>query len=205
MKWRASQIGKLMTNDRSGKNVGQTAINFVNQIAKQDFFGYESPVINRYLDKGTNQELESIQLLNAVRFEDFHKNAVRKTNEFITGECDIETVSSIIDIKTSWSLDTFPELPEEIDSKDYEWQGRAYMWLYNKPEFELVYCMVSTWDEFLTQYDDRLLHKVDHIDPAKRITSIKFERDLELEERMIERVKWANEYYKERINKLNKK
>jgi predicted MarR family transcription regulator len=96
-------------------------------------------------------------------------------------------------------------LPEEIDSKDYEWQGRAYMWLYNKPEFELVYCMVSTWDEFLTQYDDRLLHKVDHIDPAKRITSIKFERDLELEERMIERVKWANEYYKERINKLNKK
>lgn len=205
MKWRASQIGKLMTNDRSGKNVGQTAINFVNQIAKQDFFGYESPVINRYLDKGTNQELESIQLLNSVRFEDFHKNAVRKTNEFITGECDIETVSSIIDIKTSWSLDTFPELPEEIDSKDYEWQGRAYMWLYNKPEFELVYCMVSTWDEFLTQYDDRLLHKVDHIDPAKRITSIKFERDLELEERMIERVKWANEYYKERINKLNKK
>ena len=118
MKWRASQIGKLMTNDRSGKNIGQTAINYINQIAKEDFFGYESPVINRYLDKGTNQELESIQLLNAVRFEDFQKNAVRKSNEFITGECDIETVSSIIDIKTSWSLDTFPELPEEIDSKD---------------------------------------------------------------------------------------
>lgn len=205
MKWRASQIGKLMTNDRSGKNIGQTAINYINQIAKEDFFGYESPVINRYIDKGTNQELESIQLLNAVRFEDFQKNAVRKSNEFITGECDIETVSSIIDIKTSWSLDTFPELPEDIDSKDYEWQGRAYMLLYDKPEFELVYCMVSTWDEFLTQYDDKRLHKVDHIDPAKRITSITFERDMELEQQMIERCQLATEYYIERMNKLNNK
>jgi hypothetical protein len=123
----------------------------------------------------------------------------------MTGECDIVTVSSIIDIKTSWSLDTFPELPEEIDSKDYEWQGRAYMYLYDKPEFELVYCMVSTWDEFLTQYDDKALHKVDHIDPAKRITSMLFERDLELEQQMIERCQLATEYYLERISKLNNK
>jgi len=206
MKWRASQMGKLMTTSRSKTDVlSQTAKSYINQIAKQDFYGYESPIINRYLDKGTNQELESIQLLNAVRFEDFHKNAVRQTNEFMTGECDIVTVSSIIDIKTSWSLDTFPELPEDIDSKEYEWQGRAYMYLYDKPEFELLYCMVSTWDEFLTQYDDKTLHKVDHIDPAKRITSMLFERDLELEQQMIERCQVATEYYIERISKLNNK
>ena len=206
MKWRASQMGKLMTTSRSKTDLlSQTAKSYINQIAKQDFYGYESPIINRYLDKGTNQELESIQLLNSVRFEDFQKNSVRKTNDFMTGECDIVTVSSIIDIKTSWSLDTFPELPEEIDSKDYEWQGRAYMYLYDKPEFELVYCMVSTWDEFLTQYDDKALHKVDHIDPAKRITSMLFERDLELEQQMIERCQLATEYYLERISKLNNK
>jgi hypothetical protein len=206
MKWRASQMGKLMTTSRSKTDVlSQTAKSYINQIAKEDFFGYNSPVINRYLDKGTNQELESIQLLNAVRFEDFQKNAVRKTNDFMTGECDIVTVSSIIDIKTSWSLDTFPELPEDIDSKEYEWQGRAYMYLYDKPEFELIYCMVSTWDEFLTQYDDKTLHKVDHIDPAKRITSMLFERDMELEQQMIERCQLATEYYLERISKLNNK
>jgi hypothetical protein len=206
MKWRASQIGKLMTTSRSKTDLlSQTAKSYINQIAKEDFYGYESPVINRYLDKGTNQELESIQLLNAVRFEDFHKNSVRKSNEFITGECDIVTVSSIIDIKTSWSLDTFPELPEDIDSNQYEWQGRAYMMLYDKPEFELVYCMVSTWDEFLTQYDDKRIHKVDHIDPAKRITSMLFERDMELEQQMIERCQLATEYYIERMNKWNNK
>ena len=37
------------------------------------------------------------------------------------------------------------------------------MMLYNRFEFELVFCMVSTWDEFLTQYDDTTIHKVDHI------------------------------------------
>jgi len=206
MKWRASQIGKLMTTSRSKTDVlSQTAKSYINQIAKEDFFGYESPIINRYLDKGTNQELESIQLLNAVCFDNYQKNTQRVENDFMTGECDIITKEKIIDIKTSWSLDTFPELPEDIDSKEYEWQGRAYMYLYDKPEFELVYCMVSTWDEFLTQYDDKTLHKVDHIDPAKRITSMLFERDLELEQQMIERCQLATEYYLERISKLNNK
>lgn len=206
MKWRASQIGKLMTTSRSKTDVlSQTAKSYIEQLAKEDFFGYTSPLINRYLDKGINQELESINLLNSVRFEDFYKNTQRVENEFLTGECDIITTESIIDIKTSWSLDTFPELPEDIDSNQYEWQGRAYMMLFNRFEFELVFCMVSTWDEFLTQYDDKALHKVDHIDPRKRITSITFERDLELERQMIERCQLATEYYIERINKLNSK
>ena len=206
MKWRASQIGKLMTTSRSKTDVlSQTAKSYIEQLAKEDFFGYTSPLVNRYLDKGINQELESINLLNSVRFENYEKNTQRVENEFITGECDILTNEGIIDIKTSWSLDTFLELPEDIDAKDYEWQGRAYMMLFNRFEFELVFCMVSTWDEFLTQYDDKALHKVDHIDPRKRITSITFERDLELERQMIERCQLATEYYIERINKLNAK
>ena len=206
MKWRASQIGKLMTTSRSKTDVlSQTAKSYIEQLAKEDFFGYTSPLVNRYLDKGINQELESINLLNSVRFENYEKNYQRIENEFITGECDIITNESIIDIKTSWSLDTFPELPEDIDSNQYEWQGRAYMMLFNRFEFELVFCMVSTWDEFLTQYDDKALHKVDHIDQRKRITSITFERDPELENQMIERCQLATEYYIERINKLNAK
>lgn len=206
MKWRASQIGKLMTTSRTkGELLSQTAKSYIEQLAKEHFYGYESPIVNRYLDKGINQELESIQLLNSVRFENFEKNKQRVENEWLTGECDILTNEKIIDIKTSWSLDTFPELPEDIDSKEYEFQGRAYMMLYEKHEFELVYCMVSTWDEFLTQYDDKTIHKVDHIDPRFRITSVTFERDFELENQIIERCKLATDYYNERMNKLKKK
>jgi len=206
MKWRASQIGKLMTTSRTkGELLSQTAKSYIEQLAKEHFYGYESPIVNRYLDKGINQELESIQLLNSVRFENFEKNKQRIENEWLTGECDILTNEKIIDIKTSWSLDTFPELPEDIDSKEYEFQGRAYMMLYERHEFELVYCMVSTWDEFLTQYDDKSIHKVDHIDPRFRITSVTFERDFEIENQIIERCQLATEYYNERINKLKKK
>lgn len=206
MKWRASQIGKLMTTSRTkGELLSQTAKSYIEQLAKEHFYGYESPIVNRYLDKGINQELESIQLLNSVRFENFEKNKQRVENDWLTGECDILTNEKIIDIKTSWSLDTFPELPEDIDSKEYEFQGRAYMMLYEKHEFELVYCMVSTWDEFLTQYDDKTIHKVDHIDPRFRITSVTFERDFELENQIIERCKLATDYYNERMNKLKKK
>lgn len=206
MKWRASQIGKLMTTSRTkGELLSQTAKSYIEQLAKEHFYGYESPIVNRYLDKGINQELESIQLLNSVRFENFEKNKQRLENEWLTGECDILTNEKIIDIKTSWSLDTFPELPEDIDSKEYEWQGRAYMMLYERHEFELIYCMVSTWDEFLTQYDDKTIHKVDHIDPRFRITSVTFERDFELENQIIERCKLATDYYNERMNKLKKK
>lgn len=206
MKWRASQIGKLMTSSRTkGELLSQTAKSYINQIAKENFYGYKSEIKNRYLDKGINQELESMQLLNSVRFDNYKKNSQRIENDFMTGECDILTNDSIIDVKTSWSLDTFPELPEDIDSKEYEWQGRAYMMLYNRFEFELVYCMVSTWDEFLTQYDDKTLHQVDHIDPIKRITSITIERDLEMEKQMMERCQLATEYYLERMNKLNAK
>jgi hypothetical protein len=206
MKWRASQIGKLMTTSRTkGELLSQTAKSYIEQLAKEHFYGYESPIVNRYLDKGINQELESIQLLNSVRFENFEKNKQRIENEWLTGECDILTNEKIIDIKTSWSLDTFPELPEDIDSKEYEFQGRAYMMLYERHEFELVYCMVSTWDEFLTQYDDKSIHKVDHIDPRFRITSVTFERDFEIENQIIERCKLATEYYLERISKLNNK
>ncbi len=114
MKWRASQIGKLMTTSRSKTDVlSQTAKSYIEQLAKEDFFGYTSPLVNRYLDKGINQELESINLLNSVRFENYEKNDQRIENEFITGECDILTNDSIIDIKTSWSLDTL-ELARQI-------------------------------------------------------------------------------------------
>lgn len=206
MKWRASQIGKLMTTSRSKTDaLSQTAKSYINQIAKENFYGYSTELSSKYLDKGTNQELESINLLNAVRFTDHKKNTLRLENDFITGECDIITNDSVIDIKTPWSLDTFPELPEDIDAKEYEWQGRAYMMLYNRFEFELVYCLVSTWDEFLSEWDNKMIHKVDHIEPHLRITSVMFERDLEIEAQMIERCQLATEYYIDRMNKLNNK
>jgi hypothetical protein len=207
MKFRASQLGKLMTSSRTkGEALSQTAKSYIIQKAKEDFFEYRSELNNKYLTKGLAQEQDSINLLNLVRLEDYKKNEERVENEWLTGCCDIITDTSIIDIKTSWSLDTFPATTYELkDLSDYEWQGRAYMWLYDMPSFELCYVMVTTAPEIMGEYENGALHYVDHIAPEKRITSITFERDKEIEIQMAERLILATEFYKEVINQLESK
>lgn len=207
MKFRASQLGKLMTSSRTkGEALSQTAKSYIIQKAKEDFYDYRVELANKYILKGIHQEQDSIDLLNAVRFESYKKNEKREENEWLTGSCDIITEDLIIDIKSSWSLETFPATTYELkDLSEYEWQGRAYLWLYDRPRFELCYVMVSTADDILSDFDSYAIHKVDHIDPAKRITSITFERDKELEIQMAEKLIAATEFYKEVINQLENK
>jgi len=207
MKFRASQLGKLMTSSRTkGEALSQTAKSYIIQKAKEDFFEYRSELNSKYITKGLAQEQDSINLLNLVRLEDYKKNEERVENEWLSGCCDIITETSVIDIKTSWSLDTFPATNYELkDLSDYEWQGRAYMWLYDMPSFELCYVMVSTAPENLGEYENGALHYVEHIAPEKRITSITFARDKEIEIQMAERLILATEFYNEVINQLNNK
>jgi hypothetical protein len=206
MKFRASQLGKIMANDRSGKNMGQTAKGYIIQKAKQEFFEYQGELNSKYLNKGLAQEQDSIDLLNLVRLEDYKKNEERVENEWLSGCCDIITDTSIIDIKTSWSLDTFPATTYELkDLSEYEWQGRAYMWLYDMPSFELCYVMVTTAPEIMGEYENGALHYVEHIAPEKRITSITFERDKEIEIQMAERLILATEFYNEVLTQLKDK
>jgi hypothetical protein len=165
-----------------------------------------SELNSKYITKGLAQEQDSINLLNLVRLEDYKKNEERAENEWLSGCCDIITDTSIIDIKTSWSLDTFPATTYELkDLSDYEWQGRAYMWLYDMPSFELCYVMVSTAPELLGEYENGALHYVEHIAPEKRITSITFERDKEIEIQMAERLILATEFYNEVLTQLKDK
>jgi hypothetical protein len=196
-----------MTSSRTkGEALSQTAKSYIIQKAKEDFFEYRSELNSKYITKGLAQEQDSINLLNLVRLEDYKKNEERVDNEWLSGCCDIITDTSIIDIKTSWSLDTFPATSYELkDISDYEWQGRAYMWLYDMPSFELCYVMVSTAPELLGEYENGALHYVEHIAPEKRITSITFERDKEIEIQMAERLILATEFYNEVLTQLKNK
>ena len=206
MKWRPSQLGKLMTNSRSKSEVlSETAKSEIRRIAKQQFYGYNTELKTKPMIKGTDWEQVGIDLLNNVRFTNYTKNENRVTNDYLSGCCDIITDDLIIDIKSSWSLETFPATPSEAESSDYEWQGRAYMMLYDRPAFELIYTMYTTPDELLTEWDNLSIHRVDHIDPAKRITVVRYERDVMYEELIIERLRHCSEYYSQYVNELNNK
>jgi hypothetical protein len=202
MKWHPSQIGKLMTNGRGKSEMGETAKSYIRQVAKESFYNYTTELNNKYIFKGREQELESISLLNAVRFTDYKKNETTVENDYLIGTADIVLDNAIIDIKTSWSLETFPATPDEGYKSEYEWQLIAYMMLYDKDVAELIYCMVTTWDEYLNEWENLQLHRVDHIDPEKRITVLSWVRDEDKEIQMIERLKLASEYYDEYYNQL---
>ena len=206
MKIRSSALGKIMTNPRSKKETLSAGCKtYIKELVKEDLFNYKSTIDSKYLTKGIDLEDTSIDLYNEVHGTLYLKNTERLSNEFITGECDINAEDKIIDIKSSWSLETFPASPDDINNKDYEWQLRAYMWLYNKPKAELAYCMVSTPDYLLKEWDNLDIHKVDKHDPFLRVTTISFERDTEKEELIAQRVQDCREFYNEyRDSILNK-
>jgi hypothetical protein len=185
--------------------LSETTKSYIRAVAKQDFYGYNVELNNKYINKGKMQENDSIALLNSVHFTNYSKNTERLNNEWLTGEADIVLDDQIIDIKTSWSLETFPATPEEGINKDYEWQLRAYLMLYDKNYASLVYCMVTTDPNLLNEWENLSLHQVDHIAPEKRITTLLFTRDLELEEEIKVRLHHCTEYYVTYINQLNNK
>lgn len=193
-KWRASCLAEIMTDPKSKNEVlsvgAKTAIE---KIAKELVYGYDEEISSKYMEKGILVEDQSIALYNEVFFTDYAKNTERRSNEWITGECDIATPSRIIDIKSPWSLATFPATSARGEDKTYEWQGRAYMWLWDVDQFEIAYCLVNTPAE-LIGYEQEELHYVDHINPELRVTRVHYTRDKELEEKIKQRVEDANLY-----------
>lgn len=214
MKFKASQIGKLMTLPKSkSEKLSEGAKTEILALAKQYYFGYKTDLNDRKVKKGLLQEQDSIDLVNVVRIEDYQKNHIRLDNDYLSGCCDIITDNSIIDVKTSWDLESFPATIKEAEKKSnaklYEWQGRAYMMLYDKPKFELIYCMVDTDPdhelELLNPWDDLSTHRVAHIEPRKRITVLTYERDAEIEEFMQSHLAECHKYYLECIEELTNK
>lgn len=183
-----------MTDPKSAKeSLSVGAKTTIEKIAKQLVYGYDEEVSSKYMEKGILVEDASIALYNEVFFTAHAKNTERRENAWISGECDIFTGSKIIDIKSSWSLATFPALAARGEDKTYEWQLRVYMWLWDVDVAEVAYCLVNTPEE-LIGYEQHELHFVDHITPELRVTRIQYERDKALEEKISQRVEDANLY-----------
>ena len=183
------------------------AMSAVRDIVKQskDVFDYNTQVTNNKLRKGIMCEKASIKLFNEVFFTDFKKNEVRKSNEWISGECDIEAPDTIYDIKTSWSKETFPMLPSEINIGAYEWQLRGYMMLYDKPKAALVYCLVDTPCDLLDFENNMSIHHVEHIPPHLRVTVLYFKRDMAKEEFIKKKVVECRRYAKWYLEQIQAK
>lgn len=173
----------------------------IESLVRAEVLGYEDSFSSKYTEKGSKVENDSIELYNRRFMAKHVKHKGRRFNDYIQGEPDIITPVKIIDIKSSWSLKTFPMTAAEAHDPDYEWQVRGYMWLFEREEAEVAFCLVDT-PEDLIGYEDRHLHKferrhlIEHEDKKKReplaeqlrITTVQYRRDRALETRIMRRV-----------------
>lgn len=206
MKFRCSSIGKLMTEPKS-KSEGPLSVGaktYIRELAAQEIFGVDFVVSSKAMEKGIECESDSILLLNSVRKLSLRKNTERRSNDFITGECDL--FDSVLkrghDIKTSWSIATFPITSKDCEDKLHEWQMRGYMALWNADEWEVNYCLVDTPDR-LIGFEPMELHFVSNIPEHMRVTTWTVKRDIEKEEAIFEKVKHARDYFRQVIEEFD--
>lgn len=195
--FRCSSIGKLMTEPKTKADgpLSVGAKTYIRELAQQEIFGVDFEFSSRETQKGLEVEEDSIALLNRVRGLSLTKNAERKTNGLITGECDLFDAPRRRghDLKSSWSAKTFPGWVKDCEDKLYEWQMRGYMWLWDADEWEVNYALVDT-PEHLIGYEPLQLHVVSHIPEHLRLTTWRIERDSAKEQAIAEKVKAAREH-----------
>ena len=206
MKFRCSSLGKLMTEPRS-KSEGVLSVGaktYIRELAAQEIFGVEFEVSSKAIEKGIEVEGDAIDLLNSVRGLSLFKNTERKSNEFITGECDLFDAEAKRghDIKSSWSIATFPITVADCEDRLYEWQMRGYMMLWDADEWEVNYSLVDTPDR-LIGYEPLQMHVVGHIAEHHRLTSWVIQRDMEKEALIKTKVLAAREYYAQALKEFD--
>jgi hypothetical protein len=217
MKVRCSQIGKIMTNPRTkGERLSQTTKSYILELAIQEKYGIHKEFWSRYTDKGNEVEPEAIKLTESVLDVGFiYKNEEQFSNEWVTGKPDVNT-DVLIDVKSSWDAFTFFDkvIENELNNKDYYYQLQGYMWLTDKQEALLCYCLIDTplqivedeirrehWKQNLISESSDLRefvedkHTFGHIPKEKRVKTHVVKRDDEVIEAIKTRIEECREYY----------
>lgn len=203
---RCSSIAQIMTKPKSKNDLfSATAKSAMMDIVRAKIFGVQKSLDNvKCIKKGKMLEDDGIDLYNKVFLTDFEKcpPESRRNNGIITGEPDLVAKSGRkgVDIKVSWSLLTFPLTSEQAEKKEYEWQARGYMCLFDVDVWEIAYCALDTPDELLSDFDDRGPHKISsEIPDHNRITVCRYERDKDLEREMLDKCGQANNWIKKAV------
>lgn len=205
--FRCSSIGKLMTEPKTQKEgpLSVGAKTYIRELVAQDIFSVEFEVSSKQMEKGIACEPESIGLLNRVRGLRLAKNTERKTNAWLTGECDIYDAERRRghDLKTSWSIATFPITTADCEDKLYFFQMQGYMDLWDAEEWSVDYALVDT-PERLIGYEPLQLHLVSHIPEHLRLTSWVVKRDQAVIDLMHIKVEHARAYYREVLREFDR-
>jgi hypothetical protein len=207
LKLRSSAIGRIMTEPKTLKEgpLSVGAKTYLRQLAAQDILGIEFEISGKEMEKGILVEDDAIATVGRVRGLELSKNKERREDEYFTGECDVFHAPSREgrDTKCSWSAATFPISVVDCEDKVYEFQMRTYMRLWDSPRWHVDYVLLDTPSD-LIRYEPVAMHIVSHIPEHLRVTTWTVDRDLEIEARMVEKVKAARLYYAEVVAEFDR-
>lgn len=145
-KCRASCGGKLNTNDRSGKSMGETAKSYLKEWVIAELTGKEKDIKSKYLSRGKVMESTAIERASKYYDCDLEKNEVNLENDYFTGTYDAKNFERVIDTKVPFDAFTFPFFITEPD-KDYYAQLQIYMNLTGLKKASICFCLENGSDE----------------------------------------------------------
>lgn len=213
-----SQIGRIMTNPRSKSEVlSETCKTRVEEKFIEDQFGVRKSFWSKETNKGLECEIESINFF--VKEYDLFgakKNDIRFENDSFVGTPDLIFNGVVYDIKTSWSLFTYPMFddPAVIPTKDYMYQLQAYLDLTGLKKAQLVYVLTNATEEMIQdeiyrrclraklidatpELEEQVRREMtfDHVDNALRVKTFDVEYDPAIIEEIKARIELCEEYY----------
>jgi hypothetical protein len=212
-KIRASALGQIMKNDRSGKGMGETAKSYCELWLKEQLYGRKKEITSKYMDKGLIMEDNSIDFISGKMNLGFLiKNETFFENDFMTGTPDLILPEFVIDVKNSWDCFTFPLFDKENENKDYWWQLQSYMILTQRNASKLIYVLSDTPVNLIEKeayfyaknnglnFDRELFLKFEEkmtysgIDDNLKLKVFEIAKDLEAEQMIINRVNQCRDY-----------
>lgn len=197
-----------MTKAKSGDGLSETAKSHIKECVLEKLYGFRDFTGNKYTQKGIELEELAIETISELHDTFYVKHEGRLFNKWLTGECDILTPDAIHDVKCPWSIGTHPffdsEAEDAVKKAGYDWQGRAYMMLYERDVFHVHYVLLPC-PEKLVGYDnpDMLISAVEAIPLVNRVKTVTIKRDLAIEEKIKERCLVAQAYAKTLIEQLS--
>lgn len=167
-KFHPSGLADIMTNSRKKDDLlSETAKSALREIYIKEVYGREKPdaIGNKYTQKGIMCETDSINLVQEVTGAVYFKNQKTYENDYLVGTPDIVT-PRLVDIKTPWDIFTFSAVDQDKATKDYYYQLLGYMYLLDRQEADIIYALVDTPEEMVTDEMYRLSFKMpeDQID-----------------------------------------
>jgi len=144
--------------------LAKTAIQYLTERYSWEKYAKKTASTGRglsFLEKGYTLEGDAIKMLSKLDKQHYVKNDELVRNEFILGRCDIisEERGVVIDVKTSWNINTFMKVRNYPLNSKYWFQAQGYMEIHDVEFAEICFVLLNTPEDLVSRERTKLLNR----------------------------------------------